>query len=419
MPRPRFLEAHGTPVWVVITGNVRSGREFRQIFKRALELRDAGDVDGIRFVTWKGELEQAPGLEIALVNAGISILVLEPPLPDPKVHPLFHGYVYHQRKSLHFGLQSLPANSFVLKARTDFAGERFEAMVAALFGNPSLKLDVEIHSPILRTRLFSYDTRSDYFFYCDDIVFSGMRDDLMQLNNFDISCDVVQTGLIFPAESRLFAPLFLKHYPLLRWFSENIEGEEFARLLHVWSATAASEPLPELVTEILASYFHIISRYLVLPKHGSSAEPQISLRSFFIPNPEVGVTGFPKPWSSHKLITQHLADRLRGREDFDDKNLASIVDLMYRMDLEVDARGALPLDPSVWLREFEEFSKRFGCHPLIAQTSLIHAHTDDFSKSEDFLEGVKMPEKRHLSWLEQKKLGVRKKAASWMLRKIV
>ncbi|NJM39144.1 MAG: hypothetical protein HC845_15545, partial [Akkermansiaceae bacterium] len=81
-------------------------------------------------------------------------------------------------------------------------------MAATLFGDSSLTLGVDIPSPILRTRLFSYDARPDYFFYWDDIVFSGMRDDLMQLNNFDISCDFIQPGHFSPAESRLFAPTF-------------------------------------------------------------------------------------------------------------------------------------------------------------------------------------------------------------------
>lgn len=419
MPRPTFLVAHAIPVWVVITGNVRSGREFRQIFKQALELRESGEVDGIRFVTWKGELEQAPGLEMVLVNAGVSILIVDPPSPAPKIHPLFHGYVYHQRKALHFGLQTLPSDCFVLKARTDFAAERFESMVKTLFGDPGFTLGVDIQSPIFRTRLFSYDVRPDYLFYWDDIVFSGMRDDLVQLNNFDVSCDFVQPGHISPPESRLYGPIFLKHYPILRWFSENIRGEEFASLLRKWTSSNASERLPILIIVILASYFHVISRYVALPKSDSLSGLPISLKSFFTSDPELGVIEFPKPWVSHKLINQCLSDRLRGREDFDDTNLAAIVDAMRQMDSVPDTRGALPPNLEQAQLELEEFSIRLGCRPLITQTQLISEQPTSLKKSESTLEDVKLPEKRHLSWWQQKKLGARRHAAEWLLRKIV
>lgn len=419
MPRPHFLETHQIPIWVVITGNVRSGREFRQIFKRALQLQVSGKVDGIRFVTWKGELEQAPGLETALVNSGVSIVVLDPPQPDPKIHPLFHGYVYHQRKALYFALRSLPSNCFVLKARTDFAEERFESMVAALFENPSLRLEIDIPSPIFRTRLFSYDVRPDYFFYWDDIVFSGMRDDLICLNNFEIGCDLIQPGHFSPAESRLFAPHFLKHYPILRWFSENICGDEFARLLQQYFSKGEVEPLPALILNILASYFHILSRYVLLPNPARASQVAISLKSFFTPESELGIKTFDQPWASHKWFNQSLADRLRGPEDFADPNLAAIVKMMRRMDSEIAARGVLPLDLEMQQREFEQFAQHLGCHPLVSQAHLIPAAQTLSNSFEDSLERVKMPEKRHLSWLQAKKLGARRTFANWLLRKLV
>ncbi|NJM37490.1 MAG: hypothetical protein HC845_06285, partial [Akkermansiaceae bacterium] len=202
-------------------------------------------------------------------------------------------------------------------------------------------------------------------------------------------------------------------------FTENIRGEEFARLLHVWSSTVASEPLPTLITGILASYFHVLSRYVVLPHYGSALRQPISLKSFFTPNSELGVMEFSKPWASHKLFNQCLPDRLRERENFEDKNLATIADAMRQMDSETESRGILPSDFEKAKRELKDFSTRFGCDVLISQAHLISEKTVDLKKIEKSLEQVKMPEKRHLSWLQQKKLGARRNTAEWILRKIV
>ncbi|MFK7851858.1 MAG: hypothetical protein AB8D78_12860, partial [Akkermansiaceae bacterium] len=99
MRRPTLTSDAKIPIWVVITGNVRSGKEFRRIFQQADALRQQGLIDGILFSTWQDDLDSAPGLESTLKAAGISVIGLKPPSPAPKIHPLFHGYLYHQRKS--------------------------------------------------------------------------------------------------------------------------------------------------------------------------------------------------------------------------------------------------------------------------------------------------------------------------------
>ena len=251
MRRPKFTSDAKMPVWVVITGNVRSGKEFRRIFQQAGQLRDQGLIDGILFSTWQSDLDSAPGLEDALYAAGIQVIGLSPPPPDPKIHPLFHGYLYHQRKSLRFALDALPAGSYVLKARTDFAEERFNAMVDAIFGDSGVDLKTVPAQPVLESRLFTYDARPDYLFYWDDIVFSGSREDLIKLNNFDITSEVVFPGHLFSAECSLYAPLFLSHYPILRWFFENTDGEKFAGMIGKWISSGSREPLPDLVIRIL------------------------------------------------------------------------------------------------------------------------------------------------------------------------
>ncbi len=419
LTRPDFLKASQIPIWVVITGNVRSGKEFRRMFGQALELREKGLVDGIRFVTWQGELEQAPGLEHALTRAGISILTIAPPRPDPKVHPLFHGYVYHQRKCLQFGLRSLPQDCFVLKARTDFAEERFDAMVATLFGTPGLSLQVEIASPVIGTRLFSYDVRPDYLFYWDDIVFSGLRDDLLKVNNFDLGYQFIHPGHISCAETQLFSPLFLRHYPVLAWFFENVHGESFSQILQRWVSGGCASPLPALVMDILAAYFHILSRYVVLPQAAGSAAAPLTLGAFFTPCPELGVKRFSHPWASHKLVSQCLLERLRGPEAFADAHLAALAAAMRKMDADASTRGALSPTFEDDLRCFTTFGESLGIKPLIAQTQLIPAQVQEPFHAAEFLDAVELPEKRQLSRWQQRQKGARTKAATWVLQKLL
>ena len=417
--RPEFLKSSGIPVWIVVTGNVRSGREFRGIFSKILALRDSGLVDGIRFVTWHGELESAPGLEQTLVALGISILTIQEPVAEPKVHPLFHGFVYHQRKALHFALESLPENSYVLKARTDFAEERFDSMVDALFRNPSLDLEIGIPNPILKTRLFSFDARPDYLFYWDDIVFSGLRDDLLRLNNFDLSSEFIYPGHVFPAECRLFAPLFLDHYPVLRWFFENIDGREFSELLQLWISNDQEITLPALIRNVLASYLHILSRYVLLPSAESTSPLPIQLKNFFTESEKVGVKSFLHPWSSHKLYSQILLDRLLNGELFEDKELGEVTTLMRQMDDDVASRGVMPIKMEESLLELVTFAGRFGLHLFTSQTRLIPSAATLPLHSSSLLDLIELPEKRHLSWWKQKYTGLRRSAAKYLIRKLL
>ena len=417
--RPGFLRDHDIPIWIIITGNVRSGREFRRIFEQAIALRELGLADAIRFVTWRGELEQAPGLAEALTEAGISILTIQPPQPHPRVHPLFHGYVYHQRKSLHFALQSLPERSFVLKARTDFAEERFDSMVATLFGNPSCRLEAGIALPALETRLFTYDARPDHFFYWDDIVFSGLREDLFKLNNFDLACDFIQPGHVACAETRLFSPLFLELYPVLRWYFENLDGRLFAQLLQKWLAAPDPLPAPEILTCILAAYFHILSRYLVLPALDRGMNFPISLRTFFTADPSLGIRDFSFPWSSHKLISQCLLDRLCSDEEFADPNLATVVSAMRRMDHDCSSRTAMPAPLADQRAKLAEFATRHGLDPFVSQTTPIPCATEVSPCGAGFLDHVQLPEKRQLTRWQQRKLGARKKVSTWLLDRLL
>lgn len=416
MQRPSFLIPNQTPIWVLVTGNVRSGSEFKEIFRQVLDLRDQGLVDGIRFATWKNDLDHSVGLATSLAELGISTVAIESPKADPKVHPLFHGYVYHQRKSLHFGLKSLPADCFVLKARTDFAEERFDSMIRTLFGNQSQDLHVDLIEPILKTRLFSYDARTDYLFYWDDIVFSGMRDDLLGLNNFDLACEFIYPEHFFPAEVRLFAPLFLKKYPVLDWFFENVHGEKFAELLQRWSTVDNRLPLPILIRAVLAAYFHILSRYIVLPKGVSSCVGDLALADFFRPADELGVKSFPAPWPSHKLIFSTLLDQIRDLKAFGDPELEILFTAVRRMDSDLAARGAMPANLDSAYKEFKQFAESFDLDLLVPQYQLILPVAGGGGGR---LEKLHLPEKRHLSRWEGKKLGLKRAAAQWALRKLL
>lgn len=425
--RPTFLRERNIPIWILITGNLRSGREFRKSIAQAIDLRTRGLVDAIRLVTWTGELQQAPGLENALVSAGISILTVDPPPPDPRIHPLFHSYTLYQRKQLHFGLQSLPPGVFVLKSRTDFSEQRFAAMTSALFTIDGADIATRIPSPILQSRIFTFDSRPDFLFYWDDIVFSGIREDLQKINNFDISFSLTHQDTKSCTEVRLFSPLFLNHYPLLQWFFENVDGRKFANLLHAWAASPTHVPLPCLAKEILASYLHILKNYLLLPtpehrpaapSSTSSLPATITLKSFISPNPDLGVSSFSHPWPSHKLIDASLLDWLAADRPSHDPILHDILTRIRQMDDDPQSRGTVPSAFTPSIDDFTRFAQSFNISLLKPQSVLIPAQSASPAQSSaDFLENIPMPEKRHLPRWKQKSNALRKHLASYLLRK--
>ncbi|HEY5793207.1 MAG TPA: hypothetical protein VIS74_07905 [Chthoniobacterales bacterium] len=400
----------------MITGNVRSGREFRGIFEQVFELRRQGLVDGILFATWRDELRKFPSLGKTLADQGVTTVAIEPPAALPAIHPLFHGYVLHQRKALHFALCSLPADCFVLKARTDFAEERFASMAQSLFREDSPSLRVNLPQPILQTRLFTFDARTDYFFYWDDIVFCGMRDDLLALNNFELSPEVIYPAQLFAAEMRLFAPLFLKHYPVLAWFFENVHGEKFGRALQRWAEAGDAVPLPVLAREILAAYFHILSRYLLLPEAAGELGGPLSLRQFFQDSPGRGVKRFPTPWPSHKLVSAAPMRSLAEGRDGDDVEMAELLTRLERLDSDPAARRELRADLESRSGELVEFGRRFGEEISVCPVWRIPADSPAESPG---LGSLELPEKRFLSRWGQRKLGVRRNLARWVLKNIL
>jgi len=415
VPSP-ILKAKSLPTWIVVTGNVRSGREFQGMFRKALDLQKRGLADGILFATWKEELSLHPGLQRALAGLGICVVAIDPPPRIPQIHPLFHSYVFHQRKSLLAALRALPENCLVLKTRTDLSEERFDALTQALFAEPRPSLDVTLCSPVLQTRLFTFDARTDYLFYWDDIVFSGLRDDLLHLVNFEVSFEVLYSSHIFSAEMRLYAPIFLQHYPILAWFFESIPGEQFGCVLQRWAADANQPALPELARSILSAYFHILSRYVILPAPIPAPGQPLQLRDFFTDNAARGLRSFPTPWPSHKLHTQSLLDQLRRGENLAGEEIVSLHAKLEEMDRDVQTRENMPQDMDRATAELVAFAKSYGIS--------LSPVTNDYYEGKPIetaisLETLPLPEKRFPPWWEQKTLGARKKAAHWMLEKIL
>ncbi|MFK7852162.1 MAG: hypothetical protein AB8D78_14390, partial [Akkermansiaceae bacterium] len=366
------------------------------------------------------DLDSAPGLESTLKAAGISVIGLKPPSPAPKIHPLFHGYLYHQRKSLRFALDALPPGSYVLKARTDFAEERFDAMVEAIFDDDAIDSKTSLADPILESRLFTYDARPDHFFYWDDIVFSGTREDLVELNNFDISYEVLFPAHFFSAECSLYAPLFLSRYPLLRWFFENTNGKNFAEMVSKWVSSDTKQPLPELAIRILASYFHILSRYLILPEgHSKSGQP-ISLKSFFTPDEKIGVEAYPNPWPSHKLRSNTLLKILQKPEcHITERTLSEIITMMNQMDGSPSLRGEIPENFEDLIQNFASFDENLGTSAYAPQYQRPEVSPSDIPVDISSLDSITLPEKRHLSWTESKVLGARRKMADFAFDKLL
>jgi hypothetical protein len=405
-------------VTLLITGAIRDGSEFTWILDRAIALRREGKIDSTILSTWKGEVERVPNLSNLIGLAGITLVESNRPVRSPSLDPRAHGHILFQKAALYYGLQVVAQGSFVIKARTDFIKERLESCLSTL-----MKRDETVEGksvpglvrPILEP-FFTYDARVEWPFYWDDIAFTGTRDELLEMCDFDSKHDVIFDPADSPAEVRFFAGRFLKHYPVLEYGFANWKLPEVARLFQLWARNSepgnAFKALPLLLQYWLEAQFHILSRYLILPDDAEDSEvlSKLRLRDFFVGTSDERIIPFSYPWECHKICSQQILRTLKDPTlPLEDMDMLELKNRLVALDGNPCMRGRLPgiCELPDAEKEVQKFSERYGIRLFRHVRSQI---TISKKEAEVSFKCLHIPDRKPLTWLQKKQFGLRKLA---------
>lgn len=414
---------------LVITGLIRDGPEFKWVLQYALELRGTGFLKQIVFSTWMGEIDRLVGLRQLLKMAGVIIVETASPPRTPFINPIGYGNNFSQKLTLYSGLQVVEPGSFVIKARTDLVRDRLLACVETLSRTDENSLQSNHRSIIdpVCGKIFTYDVIIERPFYWDDIVFTGTREEMLEMLDFESIFDIAFETKDCPTEVRFFARRFLRHYPVLEYAFANWNISQLAKVIQCWVGkplhTQLEHPLPRLLKSWLDSQFHILSRYLILPTKTDANINlnELTLLDFYTGTKDCSIAPLSrefKQWHCHKI---HSGDVLRALSDPDidikDPALQKLRSRLYIMDSDPSMRGAMPVPSELPEAEAElrAFAELYGVDIFRRRRSVISR--SNISSNVDW-SSIKIPPRKPTTWLQQRKVQIcriaEKKFFEWM-----
>src|SRR5437764_587140 len=98
---------------ILICGKIRDPQAFAADLDVYRSWRDSGFVERIVFSGWISDLHDNPDMLLQLRRNGVEVVLAE----EPMVRMI--GHIFHQAKSLHYGLSQFSDDDLVLKTRTD------------------------------------------------------------------------------------------------------------------------------------------------------------------------------------------------------------------------------------------------------------------------------------------------------------
>lgn len=201
---PRQMEVRTS--WVVVCGLIRDEAAFRVKLDTLARWKAEGHIEDVVVSTWTGEIDRYPALLEA--HARGEFILVEANPPDLRIM----GHALHQARSLYYGLQAVPEGVRVLKTRPDI-GELLDHVLTA-FVSVDLTLAPRPGWPeVFSSRILVAGFCLEAPFYINDIIFFGLREDLLRLANFDLSTEYLCNHMV--AEQFIFRAAFAGRFPLL------------------------------------------------------------------------------------------------------------------------------------------------------------------------------------------------------------
>ena len=268
--------------WGLICGTIREPFEFYTTLGWLYEAREEGRLQGIVFSTWRGHVDNIPGLREKLDALGVMLIeTLEP--EEDRLSYLFPGFV-RQGIQIRRALTRIPSGAFVLKCRTDFSNYDLNHM--DVLGHEDL-LDLGPHAglwPEWEHKVAVQRISITMPFAFHDICFYGCRDDLLRMVDMALDLEDVPEG----TDTRMFSGAFAGRFPLIQetryWL-----GYDYRRVIR--QCTREGEVwLPHLLVRFYALYFLLMhSFFTVFHAEGTLGDEPLSMEDVFLGNADKGI----------------------------------------------------------------------------------------------------------------------------------
>ncbi|TNE67599.1 MAG: sel1 repeat family protein [Alphaproteobacteria bacterium] len=233
--------------WAIICGAIRSWLEFGVTVKAALEMRDAGLLDGIVISTWNDGFRDKGDLRARLIDAGISIVSV------PGMSQGGNGNSYRQHRLMEAALDACPTGCAVLKMRTDKCTPRLKYFVNALKHGPEPTPDSPAAFKVLKARISVLWASMTMPFGHSDVVFYGLKEDIQSMVHMDMLYDWVFYPGSANAEIRWYSRPFLRRLKLFRQFFEPFNCRRISSYMIDRYTEGKEGDIPDFFHDVLAA----------------------------------------------------------------------------------------------------------------------------------------------------------------------
>jgi len=219
-----------------------------------VQLRDDGVIDGAVVSWWRRESELYPDLVDRIVEEGFTLIELA----EPKVK--FSGHMIHQNIVLWYALQATPDDAMVLRTRPDLM-QVDEAVRYCLGRDVPPPAPIEGWPDVFRERLVVSSVFPTSPYYINDILFFGLREDLLGLAGFDVAPEYIYNWS--EAEHFLHSRASRRLFPLLDAYLQihppfwHGHPDRAAELLKAQLAS-------DTYLDVLATHLHMLAAYYQL-----------------------------------------------------------------------------------------------------------------------------------------------------------
>lgn len=172
---------------VLICGLVRNEQLFIDKLSEYSRWKKDGYVRQIIYSTWIGEIDRYSGLRDELNLNNVKIIEIE----EPKL-VLKGGHQLHQMLTLHYGLEAIVEDDFVLKTRVDLADNNDNMLTTFKTGTAVCDDFLKIG---LTNKILVETARMELPFLCTDAQFFGAKHDLKRLVNLSAEFELLYNNL--------------------------------------------------------------------------------------------------------------------------------------------------------------------------------------------------------------------------------
>lgn len=333
------MSVMGKPVWAVVCGAVRNEFELYLVLSLLSEYRSKGWINGIVISTWKGEIENIPGLRGKLDQLGVSYVESDPLDENISkvtlIGPLRQFYQFRQ------GLRSLPEDVFVLKCRTDYCVDGLHLFESTLknssdlttekYGLLNFGLSYKIGVHILPAYSFGGFAELTFLGYKNDLLamtkmqcFSYMYDQYLYVGDYYWYVNLFHGKIPFIDQ-------FLAWMPKTIWIDWEKLLTDYCRSL---TGMARNEfELPNLLNKFYAIWFMVLKScfYSVSPKVHNRPCGDILLTDVFSADSRLGLS--QDQW--YQFTNMYVLEKIVSGECIRSKGYCKLLAEMMRLTNDV------------------------------------------------------------------------------------